>query len=299
MTGCLDGKSVIVTGAGRGIGRAVALRCAEEGAGVVVNDYGVSMDGNEPSSEPANEVVDLIRHRGGRAVAAADDVTRFETGERLLKAALSEFGRLDGVVCVAGILRERMLFNMEFDEWQPVIDTHLTGTFNVFRWAARHFREQQSGSLVGFTSGAFAASLAQPNYSAAKGGIVSLTRSAAAAMYKYGVRANVVAPVAKTRMSANVPGGVEAGDAEDVAPMVAYLLSDASQDITGQVYTVNGGKIAVWNQPVEVREMVKEGQWSPDEIHERLRDEVGQEEMGIIRYLAQREQAAKQAQQDA
>ena len=292
--GVLDDKVIAITGAGRGIGRAVAEFCAAEGASVVVNDYGVSIDGNEPTSEVADEVVATIRAAGGNAVANASSVTTMEGGAAIVQSAIDHYGRIDGVVAVAGILRERMFFNMVESEWDPVIETHLKGTFTVFRAAAPHFKEQRSGSYVAFTSGAFAGSVAQSNYAAAKGGIVSLARSVAAGMYKYGVRANVIAPVAKSRMSGNVPFGVEMGEPEDVAPMVGFLLSDLGEDVTGQIYTANGGKIAVWNQPVEVREMRTEGRWTVDEIARRF-SEVGQEELGLIRVLAEREAAAKLA----
>ena len=292
--GHLDGKAIAVTGAGRGIGRAVALACAAEGASVVVNDYGVSIDGKEPTSDVADEAVAEIQAGGGQAVANANSVTTMDGGASVVQSAIDAFGRIDGVVCVAGVLRERMLFNMAEEDWDPVIETHLKGTFTVFRAAASAFREQKSGSLVGFTSGAFAGPVAQANYSAAKGGIVSLVRSAAAGMYKYGVTANCIAPVARTRMSENVPFGLEMGEPEDVAPMVAYLLSDLARQVTGQVYTVNAGKIAVWNQPAEVREMRKDGRWTLDEIDARFA-EVGQERMPLIDVLAEREAAAKQA----
>ncbi len=292
--GALDGKVIAITGAGRGIGRATAEFCAGEGASVVVNDYGVSIDGNEPTSEVADEVVEAIRSAGGEAVANASSVTTMEGGASIVQSAVDSFGRIDGVVTVAGILRERMFFNMLEEEWDPVIETHLKGTFTVFRAAAPIFKEQRSGAFVAFTSGAFAGSVAQANYAAAKGGIVSLARSVAAGMYKYGVRANVIAPVAKSRMSGNVPFGIEMGEPEDVAPMVGFLLSDHSTDVTGQIYTANGGKIAVWNQPVEVREMRTDGRWTVEEITRRFA-EVGQEELGLIKVLAEREAAARAA----
>ena len=279
--GYLDGLTIAITGAGRGIGRSVALACAAAGANVVVNDFGVSIDGSDPSSEVADAVVAEIEAAGGSAVAVADTVTTMEGGARIVQTAVDTYGRIDGVVCIAGILRERMLFNMSEEEWDPVIETHLKGTFTVFRAAAPLMRAQKSGTMIGFTSGAFAGSVAQANYSAAKGGIVSLTRSAAVGMHKYGVTANVIAPVAKSRMSGNVPFGIEMGEPEDVAPMVVFLLGAAARNVTGQVYTANGGKIAVWNQPVEVREMTKDGRWTPEEIAERF-DEVGQERMGML-----------------
>ncbi len=283
MGGFLEGKAIAITGSGRGIGRAVALACAAEGAKVVVNDYGVSMDGQEPTSEVANEVVEEIKAAGGEAVANANSVATMEGGASIVQSAVDNFGTIDGVVCVAGILRERMLFNMTEEDWDPVVETHLKGHFTVFRAASAVMRKQKSGSLVAFTSGAFAGSVAQANYAAAKGGIVSLARSAAAGLYKYGVRSNVIAPVARTRMSANVPMEIKGmGDAEDVAPMVVYLLGDASKHITGQIYTVSGGKIAVWNQPAEVRAMFKDGRWTPEEIANQLDDQIGVEKMSLI-----------------
>ena len=289
----LEGKTIAVTGSGRGIGRAIALACAAEGANVVVNDYGVSMDGKEPTSEVANGVVEEIVKAGGKAVANANSVATMEGGASIVKSAIDSFGRIDGVVCVAGILRERMLFNRAEEDWDPVIATHLKGTFTVFRAAAAAMREQKSGTLIGFTSGAFAGSVAQANYASAKGGIVSLVRSAAAGMHRYGVTANCIAPVAKTRMSANVPMEIQGiGDAEDVAPMVVFLLGEKARSITGQVYTVSGGKIAVWNQPVEVRAMFKEGRWTPEEIEQRLPSTVGAERMGLIDRLEMMKKAA-------
>src|SRR5450631_2538335 len=268
------------------------MACAAEGANVVVADYGVAADGTDPTSEVADAVVKEITDAGGTAVAVADTVTTMEGGAHIVQTAVDQWGRIDGVVCVAGILRERMLFNMSEDEWDPVIETHLKGTFTVFRAAAAIFRAQKAGTMIGFTSGAFAASVAQANYSAAKGGIVSLVRSAAAGMQKYGVTANCIAPVAKSRMSGQVPFGLEMGEPEDVAPMVAFLCSDHAKEITGQIYTVNAGKVAVWNQPAEVREMRKDGRWTVEELAARF-PEVGQEPMPILERLKAMEEAAK------
>ena len=289
----LKGKSVAITGAGRGIGRAIALACAAEGANVVVADIGVGLAGDDPTSEVADGVVREIKDLGGKALSCAESVTSMEGGSKIVNTAVEAWGSIDGVVCVAGILRERMLFNMSEDEWDAVIETHMKGHFTVFRHACAVMRKQESGSLIGFTSGAFAGSVAQANYASAKGGIVSLVRSAAAGMHRYGVTANAIAPVARTRMSANVPMDLpEMGDPEDVAPLAVYLLSDKARHITGQVYTAVGNKIAVWNQPVEVRAMYTDGRWTPEEIEARLPSTVGVEPMGIIAKLEEYRRAA-------
>ena len=257
-----------------------------------MDEQPVRIAGEEPTSDVADAVVKEIADAGGTGVAVADTVTTMAGGERIVQTALDRWGSIDGVVCVAGILRERMLFNMSEEEFDPVVETHLKGTFTVFRAAAPIFREQQSGAYVAFTSGAYAGSVAQANYSAAKGGIVSLVRSAAAGMSKYGVTANCIAPVARSRMSGQVPFGIEMGEPEDVAPMVCFLLSDLAREVTGQIYTVNAGRIAVWNQPIEVREMRKDGRWSVAEIASRF-SEVGQEPMPILERLKTMEAAAK------
>ena len=278
MAGFLQDKVVAITGGGRGIGRCVALLAASEGAKVIVADYGVAADGSEPSSEVADEVVAEITAAGGEAVAVAGDVSTMEGGQAIVDLAVSRYGSIDGVVCVAGILRERMLFNMTEEEFDDVVRVHLKGTFTLYRAASAVMRKQESGgSLVGFTSGVWAlGSTAQANYAAAKGGIVSMTYAAALGLARYNVRANCIAPIARTRMSANVPFGLaENGDPEDVAPMVVYLLGDASKDVTGQVYTAVGNKIAVWSQPTEQRAMYNDGRWTPEQIAERLAGTVG------------------------
>ncbi|MFD4583083.1 SDR family oxidoreductase [Streptomyces sp. NPDC058434] len=295
MGNFLAGRTVAVTGAGRGIGRAVALACAAEGAKVVVNDHGVSVDGGEPASEVAEAVVKEIEAAGGEAVAVADDISTMEGGQRVVDTALARFGRLDGAVCVAGILRERMLFNMTEDEWDPVVATHLKGTFTVFRAASAVMRAQGGGTLIGFTSGNHQGSVAQANYSAAKGGIISLVRSAALGLHKYGVTANAVAPVARTRMSANVPMELEEiGEPEDVAALVVYLLSERAraENITGQVYTIAGPKIAVWAQPRELRAAYADGAWTPERIADFLPGTVGTDPMPMLARLEAMAKAA-------
>ena len=296
MSGRLEGRSVAVTGGGGGIGRAVSVACAAEGANVVVADYGVALDGSDPSSEVADAAVAEIRAAGGDATAVAGDVSRFDVGEQIVEAACDRWGSIDGVVCPAGVLRERMLFNMTEQEWDHVVAVHLKGHFNLFRAAMARMRKQPSGgSLVGFTSGAFVASTAQANYSAAKGGIVSLTRSAAmtaAAIELRGgprINANCIAPIARTRMSENVPFDFETGEPDAVAPMVVYLLSDEGRDINAQIYTVVGRRISVWNQPAEVRSMWAAGDhWTPGEIAEQLPRTIGQEPNPMIADLQRR-----------
>ncbi len=296
MSGHLKGKTIAVTGGGGGIGRAVSLACAAEGANVVVADYGVALDGSDPSSEVAEAVVAEIRAAGGDATALAGDVSRFDVGVEIVEAACDRWGSIDGVVCGAGVLRERMLFNMSEDEWDHVVAVHLKGHFNVYRAALARMRKQPlGGSLVGFASGAFVASTAQANYSAAKGGIVSLTRSAAMTAASIRLRggpainANCIAPVARTRMSENVPFEFETGEPEAVAPMAVYLLSDAGREVNAQIYSVVGRRISVWNQPEEVRSMWSAGdQWTPGEIAEHLPRTIGQEPNPMIADLERR-----------
>jgi NAD(P)-dependent dehydrogenase (short-subunit alcohol dehydrogenase family) len=296
VAGYLSGKNIAITGAGSGIGKAIALAVASEGANIVVADYGVSLDGSDPTSDIADETVDEIKSLGVDAVAVAGDVSKMQTGEEVISAAIDNWGSIDGVVCVAGILRERMLFNMSEDEWDAVIAVHLKGHFTIYRHAMAVMRKQETGgSILGITSGAFTASTAQPNYSAAKGGIVSLTRSAAMTAASISLRggpsinANCLAPTAKTRMSENVPFEIETGEPSDIAPMAVYLLSDKGREINAQIYSVVGRRISVWNQPREIRTMFAPGDaWTPAEIEEMLPNTIKQEPNPFIDDLERR-----------
>jgi len=296
MADYLAGKNIAITGAGSGIGREIALAAASEGANIVVADYGVALDGSEPTNEIANSVVSEIKDLGVEAEAVTGDVSQMQTGHEVVETAVKKWGSIDGVVCVAGILRERMLFNMDESEWDAVIAVHLKGHFTIYRHAMAAMRKQVTGgSIVGVTSGAFTASTAQPNYSAAKGGIVSLTRSAAMTGASISLRggpeinANCIAPTARTRMSEKVPFEFETGEAADIAPMAIYLLSDAGRQVNAQIYSVVGRRISVWNQPKEVRSMfASDERWTPEEIEELLPRTIRQEPNPFIEDLERR-----------
>ena len=262
----LEGLSAVVTGAGRGLGRAEALELARLGAAVVVNDYGQpGRDGTgEASTGPAEEVAAEIRGAGGRAVAHTGDVADFQQARELVELAVTEFGKLDILVNNAGILRDRMVFSMTEGEWDSVIRVHLKGHFNTTHFAAAHWRERSKaagapvyGRIVNTSSEAFlAGSAGQPNYAAAKGGIVGLTTSTALALAKYGVTANAICPRARTRMTEDVFAGfeqpVEGLDPlapEHVAPLVGYLASPAAARANGQLFVVHGGMVAVVDRP--------------------------------------------------
>jgi len=281
--GLLDGKVAIVTGGGTGIGRAVSLDLARAGAKVVVNDYGVSVDGTDPSSAPANEVVTTIRSAGGQAVASPESVATMAGGRGLVELALKEFGDLHIVVCCAGILRERMIFNMSEEEWDAVIAVHLKGHFTVMQPATRHMREKRAGSIITFTSTAgLEGSPGQPNYSAAKEGIVGLTRSTALAMAKYGVTVNCISPTAETRMTERLPDTRRAQAAappEAIAPVVAFLASDRASHVTGQILHVRGNQVSLWSHPVQVRAITRQEGWTPEAIADVYDGALGQDRL--------------------
>jgi NAD(P)-dependent dehydrogenase (short-subunit alcohol dehydrogenase family) len=284
----LDGQVAIVTGAGRGIGRAVALDLARAGARVVVNDYGVAVDGSQPSEGPAQDTVNDIKNAGGEAVAVFESVTTMEGGERIIKTALDTYGKLDILVCVAGILRERMIFNMPEDDWDAVIATHLKGHFTTMKPATIIMRQQRSGRIITFTSSAgLDGSPGQPNYSAAKEGIVGLTRSTALAMAKYGVTCNSIAPGAQTRMTERTIGTpserrrADSGPAlaEHIAPVVTFLASDQAGHITGQVVGVRGNKVSLYSQPRQIRSAFRAEGWTAEEIAAIWDDALGVDQL--------------------
>jgi NAD(P)-dependent dehydrogenase (short-subunit alcohol dehydrogenase family) len=282
--GLLDGKVAVVTGGGTGIGRAVSLDLAAAGAKVVVNDYGVSVDGRDPSSEPANEVVGKIRSKGGQAVASPESVATMAGGRAVVDLALSEFGDLHILVCCAGILRERMIFNMSEEEWDAVIAVHLKGHFTVMQPATRHMREKKAGSIVTFTSTAgLEGSPGQPNYSAAKEGIVGLTRSTALAMARYGVRCNAISPTADTRMTQRLPGErrglATATPPEAIGPVATFLASDRAAHITGQIIGVRGTEVTVYSHQAPLRTATSVEAWTPERLAEVWDRALGQDRL--------------------
>ena len=286
--GRLDGRVAIVTGAGRGIGRSVALLLAAEGASVVVNDIGAALDGSGGDAGPAQQVAAEIADVGGKAVASLADVSDHGAAEGLIATAVEQFGRLDVLVNVAGILRDRMVFTMSEQEWDDVIRVHLKGTFNTTKFAAAHWRsvhdESAQNRIINFTSvSGLHGAPGQPNYAAAKMGIVGLTYSCANALGRYGVTANAISPGAATRMTESVPAerrrAVTATDAErspdNIAPVVAYLASEQSGWINGQIVSSRGYEVALYNIPQPVITIVGTGPWDVDALAGQMERSFG------------------------
>jgi len=310
--GMLEGKVAIVTGAGRGIGRACAIQLAEAGASVVVDDPGVNVDGSGNDKGPADEVVAEIRSNGGTAVSCFESVATMEGGEKIIKAALDTFGRLDIVVTPHGILRDRMVFNMGEEEWDAVIQVHLKGTFALLKPAAVVFRQQRSGRIITFTSGAgLSGNTGQANYSAAKGAIAGLTRTAALDVGKYGVTVNCIAPAALTRMTGGVSDEAREKrqqmglaqrdqtvsmlrDPEDIAPMVVYLASDDAWWINGHIFMCYGGTIGWYPIPEPARKMETDGRWTPEQIAKQIKPALFDKDF-ISRAVPQPEEQAAPA----
>ena len=283
MPNLLEDKVAIVTGSGRGIGRGVAMLMAAQGAKVVVVDPGVNVDGSGADDSVAGQVVAEIRENGGEAAACMESVATMDGGEKIVQTALDNFGKLDIVVTVAGILRDRMVFNMSEEEWDDVIAVHLKGTFSVVKNACVLFRQQRSGRVITFssTSGLYGNS-GQANYGAAKDGIAGFTRVVARDMGRYGVTANAISPSASTRMITSVPDearelrtarGISTGASitlrggpDDIAPMVTWLASDEAAHVNGHVFHVTEGLINLLNEPEPVKTIQKQDRWTVEEL---------------------------------
>jgi NAD(P)-dependent dehydrogenase (short-subunit alcohol dehydrogenase family) len=288
----LTGKVAIVTGAGRGLGRAHALTLAKAGAKVVVNDLGVANDGTGKADSPAQEVVNEIKKAGGDAVASYESVAEWDSSKKIIDLAISKFGRLDIMMNNAGFLRDRMTFKMVEDEFDAVIKVHLKGTFSCSRWAIIYWYEQSkagkpvNGRIINTVSHAgLGGNAGQPNYSAAKGGIAAMTMCWGREMAKYGVTANAIAPMARSRMtlSSSMTKGIMGEEApkdgsfdqwapENISPLVVYLGSDEAKDITGHIFTVQGGKLQVFVPWTPGKSITIDHRWTEQELHKRIRE---------------------------
>ena len=298
----LDGRVVIVTGAGRGIGAEVAKWAAADGASVVVNDLGGSLDGSGSAEAPAEVTAQAIRDAGGTAVASFDSVAEYETAGRVVQTAIDNYGRVDAVCHVAGILRDRMVFNMTDAEWDGVLQVHLYGAFNMVRHCVPHMIDQQYGRIVLFSSGSGLGASGQTNYAAAKEGMVGFARSLAKDLAPHGITVNAVYPGGATRMTESIPesttqlrqqqrtqaqptqmasqgppiqGPPEARDPANNAPKAVYLCSEAAGNITGQVVGVSGWQATLYSPRHVTRSIHKNGRWTLDELDDLLPISIG------------------------
>ena len=272
-------KVIVVTGAGNGIGRDFALALAAYGAKVVVNDLGTSAAGEGADASHAQRVVNEIRAAGGQAVANTDSVADWNSAHNIIRTAIDAYGRVDGVINNAGILRDRMFFKMNQEEWKNVVDVHLNGSFYVARAAANHFKDQESGSYVHMTStSGLVGNFGQASYAAAKMGIVGLSKSIALDMSRYNVRSNCIAPFAWSRLIGTIPTEtpeekqrverMKRMETRKIAPLAVYLMSDQSADVTGQIFGVRANEIFVFNQTRPVRSVHRSEGWTPESVAE-------------------------------
>ncbi len=288
--GKLDGKVAVVTGGGRGIGRGVSKLLAAHGAAVVVNDLGVTVAGQKETQSPADDVVKEIKAAGGKAASNHMDISTVDGGDGLINQAIKEFGQLDILVNVAGILRDRMIFNMSEQEWDDVIRVHLKGHYCTMRPGSAHMRERKYGRIINFSSNSALGSPGQPNYAAAKAGILGLTYSAANSLAKYGITVNAIMPGASTRMTDTIPAGRMPGatgipqsenvegtprDPANVAPLVVFLASDDAANVNGQCFGASGYRITRYTHIVPDRIVAKDGPWTVEKLADEFKRSLG------------------------
>jgi NAD(P)-dependent dehydrogenase (short-subunit alcohol dehydrogenase family) len=276
----LENKVVLVTGAGRGIGREIAMMMARHGARVVVNDPGVSLEGKDESDAPATEVVREITAAGGEAVADFGSVAEPDDARRMVERAVDSFGAIDVVVNNAGILRDVIFHKMTFDDWDSVIKVHLYGSFNVSRAAAEHFRRQESGTFVHMTStSGLVGNPGQANYSAAKMGIIGLSKSLALDMKRFNVRSNCISPFAWSRMVGSIPNtpdqeerlkGLQMLTPDKIAPVAVFLASDEAAEVNGQIFAVRGNEVFLMSQPRPLRSVHRAEGWTPETLRDHM-----------------------------
>jgi NAD(P)-dependent dehydrogenase (short-subunit alcohol dehydrogenase family) len=288
LMGILDGRVAIITGGGRGIGQSISRLFAAQGASLVINDLGGNPDGTGHDEGPARDVADELTASGAAAVSDSGDIADTDTGERLVQTAVDQFGKLDIVVNVAGILRDRMIFNLPPEDWDAVIRVHLRGHYSTIRPAAAYWRSQRNPAgnyrIINFSSGSgLHGSPGQPNYAAAKLGIVGLTYSLAQGLGRYGVTANAIAPGASTRLTDTIPddkrAGASIGDSaapdprmspDNIAPICAYLASEQSSWLTGRTLSASGYTVGLYNNPEVIAEVGSDGPWSLDDLAAQL-----------------------------